>query len=704
MHGLRYGADGPSRPPVLRRHKGTWGIGLFADEEGSTTVAAAVAILMSLVLVFGMVATQRVSVRAADVQAVADAGALAGMNVVAGYATTAQILDALVLSMGLVGMLTLAIGLVLSAIPLVDVAGPPVLRAASAMFEARAKLSRTAAQGLERLERAVPYLVAANSLAAVRANAGGEGSYVGVAIPYPLEGASDFGPLADDDAADKVEQAGEKGDEIDVLAEQAAEAARQADEALERGWLSDCGADPSMRERAASLAGLSGELNPDYPTSDGWDFGVPVLRARAYYERRMALETPVDATPAEATRSAARAAFYRFAYEQVSQSSYVENEDGSVVCDLRELPANTDDVRSTSLYTEAVWPCTWEGAGRTIHSFAACPGATGSFAGYASVADEESGSCIECSVCGFSVTDLGRAPAASTSIDNGFEHHWRAVVEASRDYEAFRAEQAERERAAREASEQATDLFQQALGRLSATRVELCPPGRFGCVCVVADPASHGSPEWLASLLGGSPSLPARAAVSGAVLARDPASSDNNVLAGFFDSLVAQSGAVGGVSSVLDAVMSAWGGLLVSYGDGYRAFTETMDSAFRGLSSLGMGGVSTWLKGALESAVGLTALQPADLSAKKPVLVNSVDVMGRAGVDWYGAVRALVVAVQSVDAGAGPQEVLGALGVFVESLTGSGSLTIAEFSIPGTDLTIPLEIDLEWLASLGDAA
>ena len=98
MHGLRYGNDGAVGRTFGRgsahaasgpRRGDVWGIGLFADEEGSTTVAAAVAILMSLVLVFGMASTQRVSARAADVQAVADAGALAGMNVVAGYATVA---------------------------------------------------------------------------------------------------------------------------------------------------------------------------------------------------------------------------------------------------------------------------------------------------------------------------------------------------------------------------------------------------------------------------------------------------------------------------------------------------------------------------------------------------------------------------------------------------------------------------------------
>lgn len=677
---------------------------MFADEEGSTTVAAAVAVLVALALVFGMANTEWVASRAADVQAVADAGALAGVNVVASYATVAQVLDALVLSMGLVGMLTLAIGLVLSAIPVTDAAGPPVLRAATSVFEARAKLSRTAAQGLERLEKAVPFLVAANALAVVRANASADGSYVGVAIPYPLEGASDFGDLSADDVAEKVEEARGQGDEIEELSRLADEAKQLADEALERGWRADCGDDPSMRERAESLAGLSGALNPNYPTTTGWDFGVPILRARAYYRQRLASEAPLDGTPAEATRSAARKAFYAYAYEQVSQSSYTENDDGTVVCDLRELPANTSDVRATSLYTDAVWPCTMEEAGRTIHSYAGCPGATGPSAGLASVADEESGACAECPVCQFTVVDLGRAPAASTSISNGFEYHWRLVVEASRDYQARRAEQAQQEAAAREASEQATDLFREALERLSAIRVELAPPGRYGCVCIVADPSSHLAPGDLATVVSSGASIPARVAVSAAALARDGSSSGNNVLAGFFDGLVAQGGAVGGVSTVLDAVMSAWGGLLTAYGDGYRAFTQAMQSAFRGLSSLGMGGVSTWLKGALEDAVALTGLQPADLSAKKPVLVNSVDVMNRAGNDWYGAVRAMVVTMQTVDVGSDPQSLLAALGVFVETLTGSDKLTVAEFTVPGTGLSIPLEVDLGWLAGLGEAA
>ena len=676
------------------------GLAVFCDERGSTTIAAAVAILVSLALVFGMANVQWVTARSADVQAVADAGALAGMNVVAGYVTVVQVIDAAVLSLGLVGMLVLAIGLVLSAIPFVNVAGPPVMEAGLTVLETRASFAQSAARGLKKVEEAVPYVVAANSLLAIRANAGANGSYVGVAVPYPLEGASDFGLLSYDDAAKKAAEAKEQGDEVDAHATVLGEAQQKANDALARGWAADCGNDPSMRERASALAGLQGQLNPNYPTSTGWDFGVPILRARAYYQQRLVLEAPVDASPAEATRSAARKAFYEYALAQVNASSYVRNDDGTVTCDLRGLPANTEDVRATTLYTDAVWPCTSEAAGRTIHAYPACPGATGSFAGTASVADEEAGLCLECSVCMFTVVDLGRVPAASTSIENGFEHHWKLVVEASRDYESACAELAVQEQVAKEASAKASDLFLQALEDLVAVRVEFAPPGRYGCVCVVADPYTHVAPQSLVVLAGSGATLPPRVAVSAAALAPDRTVTGNNVLAGFFDGLVAQGGFVGGASSVLDSVMSAWGDLLVSYGGGYNAFMGSMDVAFTTLGDLGLGNVSSWLKAALKSAVELAAVEPADLTPKKPVLVNSADVMSRAGNDWYVQIRAFAMAVQALSPDAGVQGVLEALGVYVETLTGT-NIVVLELPIPGTERTHPLELDL---GTLGEAA
>ena len=93
-------------------------MGLFvADDGGYTTVAVAVALLVSLSLVFCLAPAEWVGSRSADVQQVADATALAGENSVAAFCTVAQVLDACVLSLGLVGVVVCAVGLIVAAVP-----------------------------------------------------------------------------------------------------------------------------------------------------------------------------------------------------------------------------------------------------------------------------------------------------------------------------------------------------------------------------------------------------------------------------------------------------------------------------------------------------------------------------------------------------------------------------------------------------------
>lgn len=675
------------------------GIDAFVDDEGgSTTIAAAVAILVSLTLVFCLANAQWVSSRAADVQAVADAGALACMNVLSGYVTAAQVLDSIVLSLGLVGMLTMAIGLVVSAVPVINAAGPPIVDAGTKMLEARASLARSAARGLSKLEEALPYVMSANSLLAVRANAGEDSSYVGVAVPFPAEGSSDFGPLLEDDAAQKAQGAGESGERLEELTKQAEEAKQAADEALARGWAADCGSAPNcMWERAETLTGLSGSLNPYYPNVDGWGFEVPLERARAYYRARLASEAPQDGSARELARSCARKAFYAYALEQVEASSVTRGEDGSVTCNLAELPANTQDVRETSLYTDAVWPCTLEEGGVTMHCSLSCPGARGASAGLASLAQEEEGAVARCATCQFDVVDVGRAPAASTSIENGFEHHWREVVRAGRDYSERLAEQLEKEASARDEAQKSRDLFSEALDALGTVRVKLDPPGRYGCVCVVADARSHLAPSQLASFAGGGAQLPPRVALAGATLAPDTSADGSDVLAGFFDGMVAQGGLIGGAGGVLDAVMGAWGGLLSSYKDGYEAFVAGANDMFAKLSQVGLGSVSSWLKDALYSVIDLAALEPADLTPRKPVLTNTHDVMSAAGCDSYATLSRYAAVAESFTQAGNPTPLLAALGVLAKDALHETKLTIAEIPVPGTDRTIPVEVDLGWL-------
>ena len=64
------------------------------------------------------------------------------------------------------------------------------------------------------------------------------------------------------------------------------------------------------------------------------------------------------------------------------------------------------------------------------------------------------------------VTDMGRVAAASTNIDNGFEHYWREVVRASRDYEVALDDRHEAEEELEGVSEGGIDAFQEALNSL----------------------------------------------------------------------------------------------------------------------------------------------------------------------------------------------------------------------------------------------
>lgn len=685
MPGLRHGTH---RPPEA-------GVGLFCDEEGATTVAAAVAILVSLTLVFALANVQWSTSRAADVQTVADAGALAGCNVVAAYSTIAQVLDALVLSMGLVALLTMAVGLVLSAIPVTQASGPPVLDAASKVFTARAKLAKSCARGLEKLEGFVPYIVVANSGAAISANSSSSGSYMGLALPYPVKGSSDFGTLDEDDQED-AEDLVSSGTRIDELSKQAAQDEQDASDALERAWQADCGGAVSMRERASTLAGLTGSANPLYSSSAGWDFGVAIRRARAYYAQRLAAESPASSSVDERVRSQARRAFYAYALEQVEASSFMCNPDGSVSCNLKSLPRNTAELRSTSLYTAALWPVTSEGGKLTIHGISDCPAALGSAAGAGSVSQIDSGVLAVCGTCQFDVATLGRVPAASTSIDNGFEHYWKIVVEESRTYQSAKDAASGKLAEAKAEGERSRELFKDALEKVSATRVKLSPPGAKGCVCVCADSASHSSPASLLALFDEGATVPARAAISAAALAKESADGEgNNILANLFDGLVAQAGITGAAGGVLDSVTSVWGNVLVAYGNGYEALSAGMSTSFQTLSSWGLGGISNWLKDALSQTVDLLGIKPSDMSAKKPVLTNSANILSQAGGSWYEVLRATLLLMSGT-----PTSFLSLDEIGGDALRydGTGRLVLGEVEMPGSGRTVELAIDLSWLA------
>ena len=659
----------------------------FRDDEGGfTTVAVAVALMLSLTLVFAAASAGWVASRSSEVQRVADASALAGANAVAAFSTVAQVLDACVLSLGVTGMVVYGAGLVASCVPGLTAVGAQLCATGGQILEARRGFARSAASGLERLEAALPTLVVANSASCVAANGEDGLSYVGCALPVPLESGSDFSALLADADDAPLDGLSERMRDASLDAQEARE---RADEALERGWMADCGSRPhSLHERAGALAGLPSSANPHYPSCETWGFGVPLVRARAYYAARLANERVVGSTPEELTDAACRRAFYEYALGRVRSGSWAEHPDGTVEADLPLLPRNADETRATELYTRVAWPCTDEAGSRTLHSSLDCPGATGGPSSSASLAQLDAGAVSRCPQCQMDVGDLGRVASASTSIENGFEHHWRLIVEASEDYEAARDDLAAAEARTRELAEEGELEFERALEQLTTGRPTLRPPGAWGCVAVVARPEGTVVPTELTASFLSSAELPAGAAVSAATLAPDESTAENNVLASFFDSLSASDSVLGGA---LDGVMELWGSLLVGYGSAHGRVAEVGEGFLDRLDGVMGGSVGAWLRDQLGGVMRDLGLEPVDMRLRKPVLTNSRDVLERGGIEQASAVRDLLSRLPD---SASVADLARAVGVTPPAALGEGGLTVAELPIPGTGVSIPLSVDL----------
>ena len=671
-----------------RGHSLELGIGTFvADEGGYTSVATACALLVSLALTCSLVSVAWVQNRSADVQVAADAGALAGANVVASYSTLATSLDACVLTLGLAGLVTLAGGLVTSAVPGLSVAGAETVKAGVNILDARTKFATSAAKGLRAVEKTLPLAIAVRSFSVVEANDGEKINYTGCAVPFPQESESDFSALEIDVSSDEIEGVASK---LQEASDKAKEAQDKADAAKLRGWLADCGGEPmNMRERADTVASLPAALNPNYASVKEWTFGAALVRARNYYPHRAKTEAPEATGIDYLTDSACRKAFYEYATKKVKAAHYTELADGRVDIDLPDLPRNTEQMKATTLYASAVWPCTQENGGRVLHSVANCPGAKGAASGRASLKQLDDGVVKRCAVCNMGAVDMGSVAAASTSIDNGFEHYWREVVEASREYQAAADELADAQAEMKGLAEEGSDAFEKAMDALAVPRPKLCPPGAWGCVAVVVRGES-ALPSQLTNAFTGEGSLPAGAAVSAAVLAPDSNADGNDVLTRMFEAISEGLGAGEGEAGVLGKVGELWGGLLRGYGSAADGISSAAESA---LDAVGGGGpVASWLKKRLGQIIKAAGFEPADLRLRKPVLTNTQNVLDQGGYGHVATVRELI---GKLPTSGDPALLARALGQEISNELGDGGkFTVAEITIPGTSITVPLTLDL----------
>ena len=678
---------------------GRAGIDLFIEDGAYTTLSSAVVILVVLTLLFSSAAAIWSMSRAGDTQAAADSGALAGANVVASYHTAATVVDASILSLGLAGFATIGTGLVAILIPGAELAAGDMVDTGIEIIKPRNKFAKSASKGLQKIEMALPYLVAARATQAVSAQDTEGATYTGTALAVPRTSESDFVALEGSEISTDVIKDTSK--DLERAADELQKASEETAKAKERAWLADCGgSDPAsvgscscMWERARSLAKLSDIENPHYASSVTWEPQVALDRAKAYYRLRLANEAPQGSSVETKAESAARKAFYTYASAEVNRA-YITEDGDRTTSYIPLLPRNTDEVRATELYTDAAWPTSTNDGKTYLHYGTSCPnykkGVPGGLASVAAYDGQD-----KCNRCHFGVSSLGAVAAPSTSIENGFEYHFDEFKGALEDYVECRNKELELMRQTEDEADRAGNAFDEAIKALSGERPRIAPPGRNGVVAFAVSGAIS-SPDELSSSFNAAVRLGERGAISAAVLAPDDATAQNNVLSRFFSTLEERSG---GVAGVLDGVMDVWGRLLVGYGDIQGSADELMGEMIDGLGggSGALGSIASWLGDTVSASVAALGLEPCDLRLRKPVLTDTANVIKSPGSDITGLSK-VQDKLRSIPLGVtDPKALCEALEYQVERTISGAVFTLAEIPLPGGG-SIPLTVDVATLA------
>lgn len=691
-----------TRRPSCHRKRGGFmgraGIDLFIEDGAYTTLSSAVVILVVLTLLFSSTAAIWSMSRAGDTQVAADSGALAGANVVSSYHTAATVVDASILSLGLAGFATIGTGLVAILIPGAEPVAGNMVDTGIEIIKTRNKFAKSASEGLQKIETALPYLIAARATQAVSAQDTDSVAYTGTALAVPRTSESDFAALKGSEiSTDTIK---DTSDDLERAAEELRKASEDTAKAKERAWLADCGGSDKgsvsscscMWERVKSLTDLSGAQNPHYASSVTWEPQVALDRAKAYYRQRLANEKPLGEGPEKQADSAARKVFFAYAGEEVERA-YITEKDGKVSARIPFLPRNPDEARTTELYTDARWPTSEVDKVTYLHYGTDCPNyKKGKPGGLASVADFDGHE--TCSECHFGVSSLGYVAIATTSVERGFEYHFDKFKDALEDYVKCRNKELELERQTEDEADRAGNAFDQAIKELSGERPRIAPPGRNGVVAFAVSGAIS-SPDELNSSFNAAVRLGDRGAISAAVLAPDEATAQNNVLSRFFSTLKERSG---GVAGVLDGVMDVWGRLLVGYGDIQGSADELMDEMIKGLGggSGALGSIASWLGDTVSASVAALGLEPCDLRLRKPVLTDSANIIKSPGSDIAGLSQAQDK-LRSIPLGVtDPKALCEALEYQVVRTISGTVFTLAEIPLPGGG-SIPLTVDVATL-------
>lgn len=668
---------------------------LFKDEKGITTTAMAVSIMVSLALVFTGAQAYKATSASAEIQEVADACSLAAESEIAEFMVCVKVCDATVLSLSLLAGASFGIGIVCACAPPLKAVSDSLIKIGNKALKARQDFAKKAADGLNKLQNVLPFLSAAAAETVAQANGSGalKGDYAACAFLLSQKGKK-IEIASSDDLDDSASEITDNITDIQKKASEAEEAAKEAQKAKEEAFKLDCGNAPGycQYERAGRFPWMPASENPSYTNVDAWSFSVALDRAKSYYAYREGREEEPSGTVADKASYFVRMKFYSYAFEKLETEGYVNEGASSFSAHFPKLYRNMAEFRQTPLYTNASFPVSFSESEEkgVMHAWSGCPAAA-NITSHDCVAALDADVYIGCEVCNFSVESLGNVASASTNISNGFEYHYERIRQAAEKYqEAISKVDPLKD----ELETTVGPLFKslsKALKKLGGGRISAEPPGSLGCIAVVINKSSSLVDDGFENLfIRNAGTLGTRVAVSGATLVEDSSDSSANVISSLLDGFADKGGAaVGGARIALDC----WAGLLKAYETGQASIEKAISNAMSSITFGTLSGIGDWAAGAFKDALSEIGLEPANLNALKPAILNTGHIVSRSHDTFavnYSKTRSRALSLSSSSGGLFP----GISSWLTEKVSGlsDSEVTIAEIEFPIGGTTIPVKI------------
>lgn len=593
--------------------------GIFKDEEGFTTLSVVVSLLVTLSLIFSTAQVYRINSAAADIQSVADSSVQAAENEVAEFMILVRVSDSVILSLGLGSLVATGLGVVAMCTPVTAAASEVLLECAQKMLQARDNFANTSASALNQMQKALPFLSSIKAYEAAVANNGGtfNANYMAISILMPGEGVT-IEPGNINDVKNLWNDVNNSSSDIKQAAAEAEEAAKAANNAKLRAFMADCGNNPNycMYERALNKAYMTGPENPLYNSVDAWSFSVALNRCKYYYPKRLQIEKPDGSSVNAQANSALRRVFYSYASNQMNSAYVIESGDYFNAY-FPHLPKNTDEMRQTEMYTNVWFPISDDGC---MHAYSNCPGCL-TLSNWGTIQQMEAWSLPICPYCEFRASSLGSVASASSSINNGYEYHYSIVENAAKEYQAAREAAAPLNQKVKGFAEGIFQKIKDIASQLVNKRIYAKPPGSYGTIALVVNtssaPASRG---FESSFVSSNSNLGIRAATSASTLIEEKSDEGKTVLNSILDGLVND---IPGVAGAAGIALNLWSKLLEIYSNGQTGFINALESCLNQLPVISASGLGTWASKRISEILQTLGLEPANLNALKPVLINS---------------------------------------------------------------------------------